>query len=425
MAITAPIETVATHQASDRWTAYNATVLGICILAWAFDVYEMTVMQLITPLLIKEWGISPATMGNITTLSRWIGLIGTFTFPALADLYGRKPVLILSILGFSLCSGLTGFAAGPLSLMIYASITRVALAGETPVGMVMVSETAPTRWRATALGGLVGGYPFGYMLCSLAALAVVPIWGWRALYWLGLLPALMVFWVGLSVKESPRFQHVTAAMVKEGLRKQLDIWSPVREYPREMLIATLVYFFYLFTWVGWSAWMPQFLANEKHLGFQTTASYLSVWMFVAIIAYWICGWLCDRFGRSYVIPAFVIPAAVLLIVLGHLNSPSSLFWVGLATNFLITGSFGTGLGYTTEIFPTQIRGTAVGASFAFGTAAGSTAPAILGWIASSHSIAAGLPLLALSFFLLAPLFRWFAHETTRKELTDFVGQKVV
>ncbi len=423
MAISTPFETAAVAPATDRWTLYSVTVLGICILAWAFDVYEMTIMQLVTPLLIKEWGITPATMGNITTASRWVGLIGTFVFPALADLYGRRPILILSILGFSLFTGITGFAQGPMQLLIFSSLTRIALAGETPVGMVMVSETAPTRWRATALGGLVGGYPFGYMLCSLAALAVVPLWGWRALYWLGILPALMVFWVALSVKESPRFQHVTAAMVKEGLRKQLDIWSPVREYPREMLVATAVYTFYLFTWVGWSAWMPQFLANEKHLGFQTTAGYLSVWMFVAIIAYWICGALCDRFGRRYVIPAFALPASILLLVLAHLDSPGSLFWVGLATNFLITGSFGTGLGYTTEIFPTQIRGTAVGASFAFGTALGSTAPAIIGWIATSHSIAAGMPLLALSFFLLCPLFLWFARETTRRELTDFVGQK--
>src|SRR5262249_16348521 len=162
-----------------------------------------------------------------------------------------------------------------ISLLVFSSITRIALAGETPVGMVMVSETAPTKWRATALGGLVGGYPFGYMLCSLAALVVVPIWGWRALYFICVLPSLMVFWVGWGIKESARFERVTTAMVKEGLKKQLDIRSPVRDYPREMLIATLIYFFYLFTWIGWSAWMPQFLANEKHLGFQATASYLS------------------------------------------------------------------------------------------------------------------------------------------------------
>ena len=93
---------------------------------------------------------------------------------------------------------------------------------------------------------------------------------------------------------------------------------------------------------------------------------------------------------------------------------------------LRTGSFGTGLGYTAELFPTQIRGTGVGASFTFGLGFASLAPMIMGWIATAYSlsVAAGLPLLALSFLLLAPLFIWFAPDTTRKELTDFVGQKV-
>src|ERR1700751_6347772 len=91
---------------SDRWTGYSATVLAICILGWAFDIYEATIMQLVTPILIKEWGITPATMGTVTTISRWVGLIGTFVFPVLADLYGRKPVLIASILGYSLLTWL-------------------------------------------------------------------------------------------------------------------------------------------------------------------------------------------------------------------------------------------------------------------------------------------------------------------------------
>jgi len=202
-------------------------------------------------------------------------------------------------------------------------------------------------------------------------------------------------------------------MVRDGLKKHLNIWSPMREYPREMLTATLLYFFYLFTWIGWSAWMPQFLANEKHLGFQTTASYLSIWMFCAIFAYYLCGWLSDLFGRRYVIPSFVLPASILLVVLGYLDSPSSLFWVGLVLNFLITGSFGAGLGYNTELFPTQIRGTAVGSAFTFGSALAASSPAIVGWIATSHSIAAALPLLALSFFLLVPMFLFVARDAQR------------
>src|SRR5205809_997899 len=176
---------------SDRWTRYNATVLTICILGWAFDIYEATIMQLVTPILIKEWGI--------------------------------KPALIWAILGYSIFTGLTGFSTGWIMLLIFSSITRIALAGENPVGMLMVTETAPTKWRATALGGLVGGYPFGYMLCSLAALVVVPLWGWRSLYFLGILPALLVLWIRIGIKESPRYERVTAQMLKDGLNKQLDI----------------------------------------------------------------------------------------------------------------------------------------------------------------------------------------------------------
>src|SRR5215472_6599110 len=154
-------ETVRPPLTPNRWTAYSLTVWAICMLGFAFDIYEGTIMQLVTPILIKEWGIVPATIGYISTVSAWIGLIGVFVFPVLSDLYGRRPILILTILGYSLFTGFTGFAQGPLQLLIFTSITRIALRGETPVGMVMVSETAPTKWRATALGGLVGGYPFG------------------------------------------------------------------------------------------------------------------------------------------------------------------------------------------------------------------------------------------------------------------------
>src|SRR6202034_3583953 len=105
-------------QAADKWTSYSVIVLAICILGWAFDVYEMTIMQLVTPILIKEWGITPATMGTVTTLSRWIGLIGTFLFPMLADLYGRRPALIWSILVYALFTGFTRVSHGLVAFVV-------------------------------------------------------------------------------------------------------------------------------------------------------------------------------------------------------------------------------------------------------------------------------------------------------------------
>src|SRR5271170_2793687 len=126
MTITAPAHGLpdAPALSADRWTSYSVTVLAICILGWAFDIYEATIMQLVTPILIKEWGITPATIGTVTTVSRWLGLAGTFIFPVLADLYGRRPMLILTILGYAMFTGLTGFSTGPLTLLMFSSLTR-------------------------------------------------------------------------------------------------------------------------------------------------------------------------------------------------------------------------------------------------------------------------------------------------------------
>src|SRR5947207_10265422 len=106
MAQLSSAETASPQVAADRWTAYSVTVWAICILGFAFDIYESTIMQLVTPLLIKEWGIAPATIGTITAVSRWVGLIGVFVFPVLADFYGRRTILVVTILGYSLLTGL-------------------------------------------------------------------------------------------------------------------------------------------------------------------------------------------------------------------------------------------------------------------------------------------------------------------------------
>src|SRR5437764_14918635 len=147
MAHSVSAETPTPRVAADRWTAYSVTVWAICMLGFAFDIYEATIMQLVTPLLIKEWGIAPATIGNITTVSRWVGLIGIFVFPTLADLYGRRPVLVLTILGYWLFTVLTGFAQGPLELVIFTSITRITLHGENIFVMIFIGEPTPNYLR--------------------------------------------------------------------------------------------------------------------------------------------------------------------------------------------------------------------------------------------------------------------------------------
>jgi AAHS family cis,cis-muconate transporter-like MFS transporter len=115
---------------------------------------------------------------------------------------------------------------------------------------------------------------------------------------------------------------------------------------------------------------------------------------------------------------------VLLVVLGGQTDATSLFWIGGIANFLITGSFGAGMGYVSELFPTEIRGRGYGSAFFFGNLFSAISPAIVGYIATGQSIAAALPLLAVSFFLIGPVFLFVARDTTGQELPDFVGQEI-
>ena len=185
-------------------------------------------------------------------------------------------MLILSILGYSLFSGLTGFATGWMSF----SFKRRSIASHSPASSGEHrdgDETAPTSGARRRLAVSSAAIRSANAVLP-AAIVVVPMWGWRALYWLGVLPALLVLDPDRRERK-PTFRARHRGKLKGGLKKHSISCSPVRQYPREMLIASLVYFFYLFTWIGWSAWMPQFLATEKKLGFQIAVSYLSIWMF--------------------------------------------------------------------------------------------------------------------------------------------------
>src|SRR4051812_26048303 len=276
--------------------------------------------------------------------------------------------------------------------------------------MLMVTETAPTKWRATALGGLVGGYPFGYMLCSAAALVVVPLWGWRSLYFLGIIPALLVLWIRIRIKESPCYERVTAQMLKEGLKKQLDILSPARQYPREMLVASLVYFFLSghreATRLPNHGLLSHDLDGLRHLRLLVLR-------------------LAVRFVRTTMGDSvFRSPGR---------RSPG-LDGLARQPHEPVLGGSGNQLPHHRQLrhrpwlyrraIPNPDPRHRCGRVLQIGLAAASLAPMIMGWIATAHSVAAGLPPLAVSFLLLAPLFIWFAPDMTRKELTDFVGQKV-
>ncbi len=331
---TAPATAAPPLASTEGWNSYNVKVLTICILGWAFDIYEATIMQLVTPLLIQEWGITPATMGFVTTVVALGRADRDIRISVLADLYGRRPALIWAILGYSIFTGLTGFSTGWISLLIFSSITRIALAGEEP-GRHADGHRGPRRPNGAPPRSAVSSAAIrsAICLCSLAALVV------RAL-------------VGVALALFPRHPAGAAGALdplrhqgKSALRAchRADAQGRAEEAARYLfagatipardVIASLVYFFYLFTWIGWSAWIAVLSRHEASSA--SRHGHLSLDLDVLRDIRLLVLRLAVRlYGRRWVIPAFAVPAGILLIVMGYCETPTTLFWVGLAVNFL-------------------------------------------------------------------------------------------
>jgi putative MFS transporter len=395
-------------------------VVAICCLIWVFDVFETTTLTLATPAILQEFGLTRADIGVLRLVTTWIGVIGVFAITPLADVFGRRIMMSVVVLGYSLLTGLTGFVQSFLQLLAATGLARIPLSG-VQVAAVMAVEASPTRGRGLAQGLYSGGYPIGFFLSSLVSIWVIPHLGWRFMYFLGILPALLAFFVLRNIKESPRFARVEAEKRAEGQKTKLEYATALRRYPKEIALGTLTVFCFLFPWVGWSSWVPTYMTTEMGLGLETSSTYLSIWMLLGFFAYLANGWVADRVGRRIIVPLTVIPAGLLLAFYGAFAGQTGIFVVGTLINILMIGNYGAGYYYLTELFPTEVRATAYGICYAVGFAGSGFAPLVAGF---TPSIAAAWPFYAAPFLVLAPLYGLVFKENIGKELIDRVGQRV-
>jgi MFS family permease len=412
---------------NDRLTGYLLLVFVLCGLGYLFDVIEGLWFNVTIPIWLEEFDMSLSQMGFIATVAGWVGVLGGVGFPLLADRFGRKPMMNFSILGFTIGTALTGFVRNPLQLGIARSLTRIPLAGETIISYMMVAETMPTRWRSIFLAGTNSFYPLGYALGVSIAAAAIAAFTWRGLYFLGIVPALMVVVLRFKLKESPRFEHVKQERAAGRTRQEgvaASLMAPWRLYPRQMRISLLTFTLYTFIWIGWSTWMPTWLVKVIKLDLGTAAQWQAIWMICSIAGYWVCAAVCQRIGKKRGVPLFIVPGGILLIVAMNSWDLSTTFFVGLVLNILVTASYGSGSNtYCTELFPTQIRGAALGWISLVGTLVGYACPWAMGLIGDALGLQTSFILPAIACLLVGPVFLFIAPETVNVPLPEDVVLK--
>jgi MFS family permease len=378
------------------------------------DALDVMLYSIVLAHLMTALNMSKETGGLLNSLTLVASAIGGMMFGFIADRVGRTRALMASILVYSLASGASGLSHTIVQLGIFRFILGLGMGGEWTTGAALIAETWPAEHRGKALGLMQSTYAIGEIIAAGVVGIVLPRYGWRAVFFVGILPAFLVFWILHSVPESEMWRARSAE--RPGSLRLL-----LRPDIRRMgLLATAMNACAMFGYWGLFTWIPSFLRlpisrGGRGLNLMETTTWLIAMGVGKWLGYALFGFFADSVGRKRSYATYLIIAAVLVPIYGMSHSPLSLLILGPLVAFFGTGYFSGYAAIASELFPTEIRATAMGLSYNIGRGFSAVAPFAVGAIAARYSFTAAFYLLAGAFFLAAVLSLWLP-ETKGKQL---------
>jgi MFS family permease len=412
-----------------RITSAQRRTLLAAALGWMLDSFDAMLYALVLAHVMRDLGMSKATSGSLYTLTLLASGIGGVFFGFIADRIGRKRALMLSILTYSVCSFGSGLSTSVLMLAVFRFILGLGMGGEWNTGATLVAETWPTELRAKAIAIVQSSWAVGFAAAALVAGIVLHYANWRAVFFVGILPALVTLWIRKSVPESEMWQEhhrlaqdspkVADAQHKYEHDSFARIFQP--PYVKSTFALLFLNFFGMFAWWGLFTWMPPYLALPVEQGGRgfgamgTTTLLVVLNLFGMLPGYASFGWVADRLGRRNSFIVYTLAAALLVPLYAVARQPAVLLVVGTVVAFFGTGFFsGSGI-IGSEIFPTRVRARALGFTYNGARAMSSVAPFVIGKIGDVKGLSWAFYLCALSFFL-AALVATQLPETKGKQL---------
>jgi MFS family permease len=387
-------------------------------LGWMLDAMDVMLYSLVLTYLIREFAMGKSVAGLLNSLTLIAAALGGFLFGLVADRIGRTRSLMASILVYSLASAACGLSHSVLQLAIFRFLLGLGMGGEWTAAAALIAETWRPEHRGKALGLMQSAYAIGEALAAVVVAVVQPQFGWRAVFFVGVLPALLVFWIQSSVPEPALWKQRAALPAQTSpSRKQLltkDVW-------RKGLLATTMNACGLFGYWGLFTWIPAYLSlpvsqGGRGLGLAKTTSFFLVLCAGKWLGYASFGFFADAFGRRKPYFAYPLIAAVLVPFYGVAHSEFWLLVLGPLVAFFGTGFFSGYAAIASEIFPGEIRATAMGLSYNAGRLLSALAPFAVGALAAKYGIGPAFFLQA-GAFLLTALLTWTLPETRKQQLT--------
>lgn len=396
-----PIELVLQAKPSQRRTLLAAA------LGWALDAFDAMLYALVLTFLMRDLHMTKTTAGLLGTLTLLASGAGGILFGFLADRIGRKRALMASILTYSVCSFASGLASSVAMLAAARFVLGLGMGGEWNTGATLVAETWPTEVRAKAIALVQSSWAFGFAAAALVAGPLARYFGWRAVFFVGVVPALLTLWIRRGVPESPMWQERAQAGLGEaksnGKQELSLLFRP--PYIAHALVLLFFNFFCLFAWWGLFTWMPPYLAlpvaqGGRGFGVMGTTTLLVVLnLFGMFPGYVSFGWVADHLGRRKAFLIYALTAAILVPIYAAARSATLLMVFGTVVALFGTGLFsGSGI-IGSEMFPTALRARALGFTYNGARAMSSIAPLVIGRIGQARGLGWAFSLCAAAYFL--------------------------
>ena len=371
-------------------------------LGWMLDAFDVMLFALVITAIVADFGIDRATAGKLATLTLLASGLGGLFFGWIADRIGRRRALMLSILTYSICSFASGLSVSITMLAVFRFLLGLGMGGEWNTGATLVAESWPAELRARAISVVQSSWAIGYALAALVAGVVLHFANWRVVFFVGLLPALLVFWIQKGVPESELWTAHTSAD-----RPELSFVAEVLfgAYAKPAWTLLSLNFFGLFAWWGLFTWVPNYLQSPVAQGGRGFKALVTTSMLVILNltgmfpGYASFGWIADWLGRRRAFIAYTLLATLLVPLYARATDPLLLLLLGIPVAFFGTGFFsGSGI-IGSEIFPTHVRARALGFTYNGGRALSSVAPAVIGYFGQARGLSWAFSLCAGSYFL--------------------------
>jgi AAHS family cis,cis-muconate transporter-like MFS transporter len=387
-------------------------VFVFCFLGLLIDGADLMLLSYSLTSLKAEFGLSNVEAGSLGSFTLAGMALGGIYGGWACDRFGRVKTVVWTIVLFSFGTAILGMTQNYWQFALFRFISSLGLGALYVACNTLMAEYVPTKYRTTVLGTLQAGWSVGYIVATLLAGWLLPIYGWRVLFYVAIVPVVLAILMQRLVPEPAAWVKAKAEQAKalaEGLKnpsaepvKREGAYKMIFGDPRArnmFFLWCLTAGFLQFGYYGVNNWMPAYLQTEMGMDFKSMTAYLVGTYTAMILGKVLAGMAADKFGRRVVYAFGAIGTAVFLPVIVLFHSPESILWMLVVFGFLYGIPYGVNATYMTESFQAKYRGTAVGGAYNIGRIGAAIAPIAIGFLATQYSIGLGFLVMGAAYFI--------------------------